>query len=691
MKVISTLTLLIGTFGVLAAPSFPSPASELQSYFAAETKRLGQACMADIQSAADWTDHRESYRAQLREMLGLEPWPERTDLHPSITGRVEQPNFTVENVHFQSLPGLYVTGNLYLPKPRPTTPAPTILYLCGHGRVAKDGISYGNKVAYQHHGAWFARNGYVCLLIDTIQLGEIEGLHHGTYREGLWWWNSRGYTPAGVEAWNSIRALDFLATRPEVDTNRLGVTGRSGGGAYSWWLAALDERIRVAAPVAGITDLQNHVVDGVVEGHCDCMFTVNTYRWDYPLVAALVAPRPLLLVNTDHDSIFPFDGVTRVYQKLRRLYDLYQASDRLGLVIAPGPHKDTPDLQIPVFRWFNQHLKHEDPPIADPALKFSEPEPLKVFATLPADQRNTTIHESFVPKAPAPTVPKDADDWNKQKERWLEQLNTKVFRGWPDLIDKPSLELATKVVDHDLELRVYQLTTQPHVTLPLFTLRSTRVEPTGIRLYLIDDLEWNDIQSTLEPTFGATLNAFPSGVAATSQRVNEAELFNTIHQLAEQGWTLVWLAGRGVGPASWRVESTAFTQLRRRFMLLGQTLDGMRVWDTRRALQALRAWPGADKLHVYAHGEMACHAVYASLFEPSLAGLHLNHLPSSHQNGPDYLNVLRFLDIPQAVALAAEHHPIALEAAQTNDWQFPVGVVKQLGWPVHHLTFPSTP
>ena len=103
----------------------------------------------------------------------------------------------------------------------------------------------------------------------------------------MWWWNSRGYTPAGVEAWNCMRALDYLETRPEVDKTRFGVTGRSGGGAYSWWITALDDRIKVAVPVAGITDLQNHVVDGAVEGHCDCMFIVNTYRWDYPQVAAL--------------------------------------------------------------------------------------------------------------------------------------------------------------------------------------------------------------------------------------------------------------------------------------------------------------------------------------------------------------------------------------------------------------------
>ena len=119
---------------------------------------------------------------------------------------------------------------------------------------------------YQHHGIWFAKNGYVCLIIDTIQLGEIEGIHHGTYSKNRWWWISRGYTPAGVEAFNSMRAIDYLISRPEVDASRLGVTGRSGGGIYSWWLSAIDERIKVTVPTAGITDLKNYVVDGCVDG-----------------------------------------------------------------------------------------------------------------------------------------------------------------------------------------------------------------------------------------------------------------------------------------------------------------------------------------------------------------------------------------------------------------------------------------
>ena len=361
-------------------------------------------------------------------MLGLEPMPSKSELRAVVTGTIEREGIVVEKVHFQSSPGLYVTGNFYRPG-KVEKALPTILYVCGHGQVKTNGVSYGNKVAYQHHGAWFARNGYTCLTIDSVQLGELEGIHHGTNREGMWWWNSRGYSSAGVEAWNCIRALDYLETRPEVDKTKIGVTGRSGGGAYSWWIAALDERIKVAAPVAGITDLRDHVVDGVVEGHCDCMYFVNTHRWDYPMVAALVAPRPLLIANSDKDGIFPLDGVVRTHSAAARIYGLLGAEKNLGLLITEGPHKDTQDLQLPVFRWFNKHLKGEDPVIEMAATKLFTGQELKVFEKLPDNEITTKAHETFVPEwKQSDQKPLDAQRVNAVRA----SLTEKVFRGFPE-------------------------------------------------------------------------------------------------------------------------------------------------------------------------------------------------------------------------------------------------------------------
>jgi len=315
--------------------------SDIREFLRRKVVALNAQEPAAVASHDEWEARCGELRIQLFDMLGLWPQPQRGDLNATAMGQVERAGVIVERLHFLSVPGLYVTANYY----RPANAAgrlPTILYLCGHGRVAIDGVSYGNKVTYQHHGCWFAQHGYNCLTIDTLQLGEIEGVHHGTNREGRWWWISRGYTPAGVEAWNAIRALDYLESRPDVDSARLGVTGRSGGGAYRWWVAALDDRPACIAPVAGITDLENHVVDDCIQGHCDCMFMVNRFGWDFATLACLAAPRPLLLCNTDSDRIFPLGGVERIHARLAQLYQSYGAADKLGLFISPGPHTDTP-------------------------------------------------------------------------------------------------------------------------------------------------------------------------------------------------------------------------------------------------------------------------------------------------------------------------------------------------------------
>ncbi|MCB1232618.1 MAG: acetylxylan esterase, partial [Verrucomicrobiae bacterium] len=412
--------------GFADIPTDPKPGDAMiGEFFETETKRIANRNLANIDTKEDWEKVRDNYRRQLFEMLGLQPLPARSPLEPKITGSVENDEIVVENIVFESRPGLYVTANFYRPKTQ-DGPLPAILYVCGHGRVKIDGVSYGNKTHYQHHGEWFARNGYVCLTIDTLQLGEIEGIHHGTHNLNRWWWNSRGYTPAGVEAWNCIRSLDYLETRPEADATKFGVTGRSGGGAYSWWIAALDERIKAAVPVAGITNLHNHVVDGCVEGHCDCMFHVNTYRWDFPTIAALVAPRPLLIANTDKDRIFPLDGVVDVYQKAHHIYEVMGAGDKIGLTLYEGGHADTQPLRVPAFHWFERFLKGKDisDEIADTtAPKLFDPKELKVLDEIPADERNTAIDEYFTRRFPRSVKPPETtQDWSANRSQWMKRL-----------------------------------------------------------------------------------------------------------------------------------------------------------------------------------------------------------------------------------------------------------------------------
>jgi len=645
--------------------SGPAPGDGMiAAYFRAETAGLKEACLADVRSQEDWQSKRERYRRELLEMLGLDPMPERTDLKATVTGRVESEKFTVEKLHFQSRPGLYVTGNLYVPKGL-DGPAPAVLYVCGHARVKEGDVSFGNKVAYQRHGCWFAANGYVCLTIDSLQLGEIESIHHGTYRYGMWWWNNRGYSPAGVEAWNCVRAIDYLQSRPEVDPERIGVTGRSGGGAYSWWISAIDERIKAAVPVAGITDLENHVVDGCVEGHCDCMFIVNTYRWDYPLVAALVSPRPLLIGNSDNDGIFPLDGVWRTYQKARRIYKLCGAEDQIALKVTQGPHKDTPELRIPAFAWFNQHLTGEERPVEDQAEGVFEPAQLKVFDQLPADQINTEIHETFVKAADAPAVPKNRKQWEAMRDGWREALLEKTFRGWPEKPEPLALERIGCFQNEGRRVDEYEFTSQGPVRLPLYVVGKVGEEsPRLVTLRVLDEAEWGEFERQLHADSGG----------------GEGQ------ENAAAG-VVVYFSPRGVGPTAWNPDEKKQIQIRRRFMLLGQTLDGMRVWDVRRAIQAVQSLDAFQtaEIRLAARGVTAGVALYASLFEPTLfeagvTALELEALPASHRDGPILLNVRRYLDMPQAVAMAAERSTVSISSAESDAWRFPLAAAKKLGW-----------
>ena len=588
----------------------------LQTYFTAEVEKLEQQSLTNITSLEEWKELRPKLREQLYEMLSLSPLPEKTDLKPVITGRTEHEDFVVEKLHFQSMPGLYVTGNLYLPK-QINGPLPTILYVCGHGAVKQGGISYGNKVTYQHHGAWFARNGYAALLIDTVQLGEIEGIHHGTYREGMWWWNSRGYSSAGVEAWNCIRALDYLETRPEVDKTKFGVTGRSGGGAYSWWVTTLDERIKVSAPVAGITDLRNHVIDGVVEGHCDCMYMVNTYRWDYAKVAALTAPRPLLIANSDKDTIFPLDGVVRLHAQVAHIYKLHNASDKLGLLITEGPHKDTQDLQVPVFRWFNRWLKNSDEPIEMAAQKFFSPQDLRVFSELPNEERTSHIHDTFVPIAKT-LVEKPA-----RRGKLVDELKQKAFRGWPESTVPLNPERETTDSQDGLTITKIWFDSQEHVRLPIYIAVPANLDPDG-RVYF----------HVLDGPVEQKLASLRREVASELPGIQ------------------VLFAPRGIGENAWQGDAKKQIQIRRRFMLVGQTADAMRVWDITRALELLSELPETTGLPRFAtaSGHMAVNLAYAALLSRhSVEALRLEDLPSGHMQGPDYLNVLRITDLPEVL------------------------------------------
>lgn len=624
------------------------------NFFYRETQAISNRSIDSNQSREAWEHQRIELRKQLFEMLSLDPLPSKSDLQATVTGTIEDADFSVQKLHFQSRPGLYATANVYVPK-NISKPVPAILYVCGHGKVNIDGVSYGNKVTYQHHGAWFAKNGYVCLILDSVQLGEIEGIHHGTHHDGMWWWNSRGYSPAGAEAWNCIRAIDYLQSRPDVDDQRIGVTGRSGGGAYSWWIAALDERVKVACPVAGITDLQNHVIDGCVEGHCDCMYMVNTYRWDYDRVAALLAPRPLLICNTDKDRIFPLDGLVRLHSRVRKIYDLYDVPNKLGLLITEGPHLDTQELQVPVMRWFNKWLKNDESPVANYAEKLFTPQQLKVFDRLPDDEITSRCYEHFTELA------KDSNSLDSSIT--LASLRSKTFAAWPieeELNKLSSLEIReiSKADSDGVRLSIHEFESQPGMRLRFYLAQPSNAEAESLRIEIVDQANWLKQLQMRQIGFAHVLKEELEASGVDSSKsvdpTSDEQFKKWISDIREHKAAHITFTPRGVGLSVLGEDEKYRTNVQRRFMLLGATMASSQVWDLIRATEAVKKLSKFDNLpiHIVASPEMTEIASFAVLFGSPIESLSLAFAPRNDKVAPDFLNWSRLVTPNQLLELA---------------------------------------
>ena len=359
-----------------------------------EAALITDQAIAELATRGSWERVREQRRREMRDMLGLEPLPKRTPLNVRVTGVLDKDFYTVEKIAFEAMPKFYVTGNLYVPKQRDGR-VPGVIYVCGHSHAPQ-----GAKAMYRRHGVSLARNGYVAFVLDPIQLAETYGLHHGPYGLGTVDWYARGYTPAGPEVWNAMRAIDYLETRPEVDAARIGMTGRSGGAAMTWFTAAVDERVKVAAPVMGISTYRANVKANTQKGHCDCMFPVNFARHDMMHQGALIAPRPLLMAHGIQDALFPVEGYQEFEKHVGKLYEAYGVRQRFANVEVNTGHQDSDFLRETAIAWFDRFLWPRQERKLDLEVGAQAAETLAVFGgTPPADAVNFRVQEEFNPRA----------------------------------------------------------------------------------------------------------------------------------------------------------------------------------------------------------------------------------------------------------------------------------------------------
>jgi dienelactone hydrolase len=582
-----------------------------------DARRVSSASLAVPLTQDQWQDTVAQRRAMWREMLGLSPLPPRTPLAATVTGQLERGDYVVEKLHFQSLPGAYVAGNLYRPA-EVQGRLPAVLYLCGHSK---------GKVnpPYQANPRWFGQHGYVALVLDPIQLGESQGFHHGTYREERWDWPSRGYTPAGAEVWNAMRALDYLETRPDVDASRMGVTGLSGGGVISWCLGAADERVQVVVPVCQSGSIEHVVVDRATDGHCDCAFWINYYRWCWPDIGSLIAPRALLIASGSEDILWRPYGYRDAAHRIRHQYAQLQADDRFELVEDLTPHGYTPKLRRAIFTWFNTHLKGDSTPVTDDVTEFVEPEEnLLVFgAQLPEQDEMARIDQLLVQRAELPAI-SDVDAWRAHQQNALQRLRETTFRHTLSGDAARRREFRSDGSSRDNTYATLEFETGDGMTLSVRTTRPSDGPWPRATLALA-------VQPDARSTFAGGGSSRPG--VAPQWATAAVEVRNTGATSLGPGY--LWTA-------------------RRTYPLLGQTLPERQVSDLLAAIAQLRQHAETDLLAVYGQGYTAPLAIYAAILDPQINEIVLSDPPSSHQDPttPELLGVLRVGDLPHNLALA---------------------------------------
>ena len=319
------------------------------------------------ESVRAWERQRKQVREQLWKLLGnLPPRPKVPEVR--TISRDDRESYVVEKFEFANGAGSTVPGYLLLPK-GVGGPAPAILYCHWHGGqydIGKEELFRTNATPVPI-GPELARRGYVVIAIDACCFGERNGQGPGGPAEkgsagemtaskfNLW----AGRTLWGMILRDDLMALDYLCSRPEVDATRIGVTGISMGATRTWWLMALDDRLKAGVAVCCLTRYQNLIQAEGLKYHGFYYFVPGMLNhFDTEAVVALAAPRPLLFQSGETDAGSPVAGIRVIESKVRRAYELYGRSDDFESRIYPEVgHVYRPEMWQRTLAWLDHHLK----------------------------------------------------------------------------------------------------------------------------------------------------------------------------------------------------------------------------------------------------------------------------------------------------------------------------------------------
>ena len=368
----------------------------------------------EVTSKAAWEKRAKEIREHALVCTGLWPMPEKTPLNAKVFGRVERDGYSIEKVSMQTLPGFYLAGNLYRPLRKGKGPFPAVLNPHGHWKEGRMANTELGSIAARCIS--FARQGMVAFSYDMVGYNDTAQVNHKFASDPtnqLW-----NISLMGLQTWNSIRALDFLESLPEVDEKRLACTGESGGGTQTFMLGAIDDRLAAQAPIV--------MVSHSMQGGCLCE-NAPGLRVEYSNmeIAAAPAPRPQIIVAANGD--WTKTTMTVEGPAIERVYKLFNAADKFRHMIFNFDHNYNKTTREAVYDAFGDWLlKDVDAGALKEAAYQMEPvESLRVFADgkMPADAKDE-------PEVVAMLIDRSRKQLDKLKRAKPADAKAELLRGW---------------------------------------------------------------------------------------------------------------------------------------------------------------------------------------------------------------------------------------------------------------------
>lgn len=592
------------------------------------------AATREAKRSIDTVEAFEARRDRIREDVlsalgGLPERPARPDVER--TGTVERAGYAVETVIFESLPWFHVTANCYVPDGE--GPHPGILFLCGHvGEAKADELN-------QRACAELALNGFVVLAVDPVAQGERRQYRDPETGEELvgggggvfaHCYAGRQCLYAGANLMRYVvhdarRGLDYLVGRPDADGDRVGVVGTSGGGLQAQYLALLDDRVDVAAPCCSVTTREEWLKTGKRIDAEQLVPGAIPRGIDYDDFVAAMAPRPVCIGAAASDEYFPIEGVHEAHERVRAVYDLYDAAGNVELVVADETHCSVHEVGAGVYEFLCDHLgdgdyRAHDVQALDPSKLHCTPEG-SVVAAYPDERTIDDLVSEYVHQR----YPGDGRG-SVAVEREPEAVRQSVVERFDLDRDPPERHPRFVAAAETGGLAV------EHVFFK--TERNPDVVVTGV---LVSDPGGGADSGprdddTDEPSKPPAVVLYEEGTGELPGRSGD------LAALAREHGTVLAFDPRGVGavrnrriPIPTWVEDyhgpygTEF-KLGYDALLLGTSLFGLRVYDALQAVEFLQSETGTDGVALVGEGVGASHALYAAVADPAVERVELRDL-----------------------------------------------------------------